>query len=787
MASRAVAVCSFVCAALAHRSAAKGGAFAAVRRARRAPSGAAELGARAVGRRGSLGAQPAPGWATEHHDVSNSGRSQWDGPADADGACRFTFYEDAPFDGQAVAIYATGVTSSSTGDDSVDNSYMYGGSDNVWRMASLGNASLDLWACDFSSLAHPTGYTPATAYGIVASGVTWPTIIGTDPDPYDRLAIAGADGWLYLLNWEVCAFGRGGKLAICNRTTTSIPIVDDGATAPRTLRSSTVGSTEDVGIGSSAQCMHAKTAFPGGQPSFSPPRFLSQDVAPAITSAAGLILASETHPVLDSSGVLHAFSADNGTVLWSHSAVNGNATFGLRGVVPAIDASRGGLVLVAYGSFIRALFPANGTLAASFNAGGDPFVSSPVLTGDATGLFVVSTLGSLWKFTLSGPASALVLSTAWVKDYAVVGGVGVEVVASTARVQYVGGGWPQATTADERAALYAALEAAAPAEVRAAVQARGVSVQEAAGAHALALTPAQLNALVVPLTSHGAYYRLDGTGKPVGATASALYTSTYPYATPSLTPLDDAVVLSQFITRSGKTGLFVVSAATGAQVWAWPGFFIPGDYTPELVPFGRSRSSPAVDSVGALYVGADVDWIYPDANLTLPVLFAFQPKNYTLAGYAAGPELRWASDMGRDDGAAGLSLGSASPIVKLAAYTDQNEVFMAASDGSSGFREGRSCPTNDAALECSGYGACDCYTGTCSCVRPYLGSDCSQLPTPQPDATTSNTEAVAGAVASVAVLGAALYAFQLWRLRNASGAKDAFTESTALLKSTDSK
>ena len=153
--------------------------------------------------------------------------------------------------------------------------------------------------------------------------------------------------------------------------------------------------------------MHAPTPFPGGQPSFSPPRFLSQAIAPAITSVAGLVLASETHPVLDSSGVLHAFTADTGAVVWSHSAANGNATFGLRGVVPAIDASRGGLVLVAYGSLIRALFPGNGTIAASFDARGDPFVSSPVLTGDATGLFLVSAAGSLCKFTLSGPADAL--------------------------------------------------------------------------------------------------------------------------------------------------------------------------------------------------------------------------------------------------------------------------------------------------------------------------------------------------------------------------------------------
>ena len=290
-----------------------------------------------------------------------------------------------------------------------------------------------------------------------------------------------------------------------------------------------------------------------------------------------------------------------------------------------------------------------------------------------------------------------------------------------ARSDYVGGGFYQPTTRAQRAELYAELLAAHarawPSGEGAAYLAAGGSAAElsppAAAALAAALPPGALHALRTP----SGYVALDARGRPVQP-GSALLPGTLPLATPALDESlfsFNAIMLPQFLPYArGDEGLFVVSALDGSVQWGFNSWLTDAG---ETVNFGRSRSSPVIDGDDFAYVAADIDDPI-DIGSTIPVLFALD---------ALFSGLRWASSMAFEPN---TTVGSASPIV-IDGYNDGNYAIMSASDGVVQVGEGLSCPTNDAAFECSGHGDCDCSTGECSCSSLpgscFGGADCGDL------------------------------------------------------------
>ena len=168
------------------------------------------------------------------------------------------------------------------------------------------------------------------------------------------------------------------------------------------------------------------------------------------------------------------------------------------------------------------------------------------------------------------------------------------------------------------------------------------------------------------------------------------------------------------------SALFVVGDDSGAPVPQSDGVtpFAIGMLTladGQVVPFGRSRSSPAFDRQGHIYVGTDTDWVgNPNADDTFPVFICAD----------AGGAVKWAIGLGEDQ----LSVvGSASPVIAQGPRGD-SRAYMVASDGVAAVIEAvpgvPACPTgpDQSLLDCGGHGSCDCTTGTCACDGCWSGS-----------------------------------------------------------------
>lgn len=741
---------------------------------------------------GAAFAQSDFGWTTEHHDVRNTGQSEYDGPADANGQCRYSLYQVNRTESN-FRILSTGVTSVTS-----ENVHFFGGTDGVLRIASLGPATLSTWDCVLADLLPAGSSPPFGPYGIVSSATAWAfnytSAAGTDQ--YDRIAIYSGDGYVYALNWEVCALGRGGKRALCDYQAQDVPLLPLSAThskgqggVPAQARPQGGGRRTPTGRGSVGL-----GGLGGGPPCLA----WSQDmnvstgtsaaryVAPQGNSSVsgippgGLVLVISTAPLVDANGLLYALDADTGDVLWTHAASasyfspSQNETVtsfpGINGVTPAVDVARGSLLYLAYGPRVVALRPSDGAVMGEYTVpnGADGFVSSPVLTSDSSALFLHSAGGSLWRFTLAGGAGGgtVRITPAWVCSYSQGTDRSTSYECTSAptttsaapfvphplrlpvyewetdaagrtvrrwvrsrvlpRASFSSGGWQQLMTSEEVQALTEEV-----------TQLYGQRVGEGKGAVPLADMLAALEAEGVPLSGIGAgkgHARLSSTGLPAWLKKELdvvpPLTSTLPYATPALAAGDVYLVLPQFLAPgAGDTGVFVVEPVTGVPLWA---FFGAGNFS-----FGRSRSSPALDKEGDMYVAADIDCapasgggsdgsVCVVSNDTIPLLYAFR---YTGGGgtYA----LAWTSNMGDTEA---MMIGSASPVVKRA-NSSQAELIMSSVDGISGYREGLACPTADSTLPCSGHGSCNCYTGKCACAAGWRGGDCSSLiPAPPPAA-----------------------------------------------------
>lgn len=154
------------------------------------------------------------------------------------------------------------------------------------------------------------------------------------------------------------------------------------------------------------------------------------------------------------------------------------------------------------------------------------------------------------------------------------------------------------------------------------------------------------------------------------------------FSTPALNINDTIVTLSTFKFNSAGA-LVQVDAATGNVRWSYTGRE-PGALGPQ---FGNSRSSPALDEDGNVFVGSDA----VDGPYEIPTLWAFGPHG----------AYKWSVRLAEDD----VVLGPISPVVANGNVT-RGRVYMASFVDIYAFEKG--CPTAANGLPCNGTGVCLC-------------------------------------------------------------------------------
>ena len=294
-----------------------------------------------------------------------------------------------------------------------------GGNQNVFRMIQvIGDKTFQKWSLNLETVRpNPVNATP---YGIVASGSVWAADIA------DSVAMPSADGNIYNLWWLSCIDMQAGldraaegsvprplmdPLAAERLAMRALPaapgmptvyLVDRverarliyGETSPQFAAAANAaaaakGAATEAELAGKAAGEPVADPFPpcvqwvaqlgalGSKPSLSPTRY----VAPVpLDAMVPLVLASESDPDVDCCGVLWAFNANSGNVMWSHTAKDkapSPVTWGLTGVVPAVDSTRSNMVFLAYGSNVVALRGSDGQELARIDASYFPEPEDP--------------------------------------------------------------------------------------------------------------------------------------------------------------------------------------------------------------------------------------------------------------------------------------------------------------------------------------------------------------------------------------------------------------------------
>ena len=526
------------------------------------------------------------------------------------------------------------------------------------------------------------------------------------------------------------------------------------------------------------------------KPSYASPRLVTYS---GITA----LLVSDTDADLNTNGVLHAFSAGNGTELWSYSAIdplpNPPVSYGLMGIVPAQLPQAPSVLLLAYGSRIAAIdmnacvLGASCTEVASWDStpqesglayGGDSFVSSIALRPDGAALFVHSSTGILWKLGVSvlpGPPVTVSFAFAWACVYDRKQANQCTPPPAALGALYGGaGGWYQPSTRAQTQELHAEIAALHAQRFGAAAGApRGLGEEGNPLQLTLRLAHELPRAELLAIRTPGGYYRKGANGRPCVGERDPNF-GLYPFATPALwwdyystqdPDIRNPHVAIVDFSLAEDSALFLVDDATGYPISTSAGdpFFLDTLDLPDGVTtaaFGRSRSSPAFDRQGHIYVASDLDFDgNPSDNDTYPVLFCVDGDTAAV---------KWVVGLGEEDVS---YVGSSSPAV-AAGPRGENRVcvnytsaegrrsiaptlarlsyhlftnahhspppspltthrYMAISDNVASLSERQpgtpKCPTSSYGLAvCSDHGDCDCATGACACADCWGGdASCS--------------------------------------------------------------
>ena len=492
------------------------------------------------------------------------------------------------------------------------------------------------------------------------------------------------------------------------------------------------GNTNSRKLQPSPQCPIWTVASNVSLPFAAPTRYLSNP----LSDGRNFLLVSETGADLQTGGVLHCLDAATGIEIWNQPAIPPatGQSYGLLGIVPALVPPVNNILIVPFGPALVAIQLSNGQICdVAGNPTFDIFVSSPMVSSDGTSVFVHSASGALWKFIISPGCSSATLSYVWgctydptspsptcnfpsmVHDHPVFS-------TTTGKVNYrhpinvseygLPGGWYQPSTKQERDELYAAItqlhndmygedetNMILSTGVKFIREHNGVPVEMKSlemAALAARIPRDRLYSIVTP----SGYVRLGRNSKPSLSFSLDDFGGIYPFATPAISLDDQTVVISNYAVGVDSSVL-AVNVQGGTCNWNFYSF--PTQNGPNI-PFGMSRSSPAMDVNNYVYVGSDVDWaLNPTTNLTLPALFAFDMTG----------ALKWVTTLGEEN----ITVGSASPIITDGVDGD-HRAYMVAIDSVISMTEGQSCPSADPILECSGHGRCNCNgnnAGQCSC------------------------------------------------------------------------
>jgi len=154
-----------------------------------------------------------------------------------------------------------------------------------------------------------------------------------------------------------------------------------------------------------------------------------------------------------------------------------------------------------------------------------------------------------------------------------------------------------------------------------------------------------------------------------------------PFSTPALSGDESKIYLSQY-SFENQASMLQLNANDGSIVWSYSG---REDGAP--APFGKSRSSPAVDTNGNVFVGSDSI----DGAFQIPTLWAFY-ENGTVAWYE-----RLAGD--------NVEVGSISPVIANGNIT-RGRVYMASYEDLFAYEKG--CALGPSGKVCDGKGPCLC-------------------------------------------------------------------------------
>jgi hypothetical protein len=564
----------------------------------------------------SSAAAPAPlrvddegeSWPTEHHDARNSGyTSLYRGPSDAAGICRAQFFKDDPIDPATARYYSVGVSNNQAA--SGGSYFFFGGTDNKLRIVKgdIKSVKVDEWTCDLQSL-----IPVADQFGMVSSGTVWNITTSKE-----KFAVASGNGYVYALNFEKClldsskctytsaATGNGGTKVSTSSSSSSSSL---RTSSPSSSSVSTTDQSSEPTVTDDNSCLAWSFDFDRTDPSFSPTRYVPVPGIPS--SPYGIILASSTDKLLYTAGTLVALNSETGNRIWFHNADQFGTSSGLIGVVPAVDASRGYTLYLAYSSGIVALNPVTGNVIGKWQDTVlpiDPIVSSVTITPDFTTLFTHSVVGTVRSFTISGNSTAITFTPKWACDYTVekfktstspcvagvngrfqhpsdekirlgLDGKGDEEIAIS-RSDFVTCGWPQPTTRAQRAELWdeirklyrltvssplkRLLESSSSSLLSEAEQCNDITEM------ARSIPAEKLRAIVTRsgYKRHSSKQSMSSSTPPVDIANPFWFESSYPYATVSLLPNNDAIVVPQYISLGNTTGVFVADSGTGAPLW----------------------------------------------------------------------------------------------------------------------------------------------------------------------------------------------------------------------------
>lgn len=693
-------------------------------------------------------------WPSDRADSQNTGSVPGPGPGSSPGYCRYDWLNsESPQEMFPLNIWATGIGSSKGSEDSA---VYFGDAEGVfWLFEDLGSDAFEMLSVAIPQL--DLNLNSLTGYDDFLAA---PAAVYLPATEEDQIVAASLDGHVYSMSEANCVgfFAAGGGV--------------EGARAR--VKAWREGRPVRAGGGGRAMQVDDDPPF---DDDFNPancylwyytsPTSQPFPNSPLISTSLNSVFVIESNGQLATGGVLRALNLTSGNeTVWAAPWVAqyppGSGTmYPLVSVTPAmspLSAIPDSQLVLPVGPGIVVLNGATGTvlgnvdtLTANGNCPaipGELFTSSvsilinastPGATPPQAQLFAQSQAGNLWSWQMTGDGNSSAITFTCLFACAYKPGDSACFQPTQSAVSYAPGGWYQASTPAEVAALHEAIRAE---HRKVHGPEAGLRVGEKFGKGSLwngirlpnadmavaelarQLPPDVLDALVPKGAPH--YRRQASNGHAVGSRQAPLqdaFGGTWAVSTPAISRDGALVAFNQWqgVSKLASNGLMIVQAnSVAGQSSAWMYNIVGYDIDGNEIPYARSRSSPAWDGDRKLYAAADWFWGYVDGtgdvqNSTIPGLVVLDCSG-------ASPALVWAMDLGFPSSG---TIGLASPILLDSAYTTEHRLMIAGTGGSFHAVDGcpAKCPSSNPLQTCSGHSqggdGCDGDSGQCTCAPAW--------------------------------------------------------------------